>query len=235
LIGICVGALLGSLILIYLVPISFARFSIPNIKSLIPLSIYLGADSVLGISAQQISFLYLNIIATAYAVGIFGAHYRSSIFLIVPLVTVLSMALYPRFCSIDQSLRPTVGRYLTYGGIPIFIAAFVLSFISGWFFLQIFKVSLILPLLLVLAIYSGLFVYNRIWDKLVTACEGAKIVGWGIAFGTLTFLSVMFILTPYFGGMLAIATGMVANEIVYSVLLLSWFKLRVADTGNQKL
>jgi hypothetical protein len=145
------------------------------------------------------------------------------------------MALYPRFCSIDQSLRPTVGRYLTYGGIPIFIAAFVLSFISGWFFLQIFKVSLILPLLLVLAIYSGLFVYNRIWDKLVTACEGAKIVGWGIAFGTLTFLSVMFILTPYFGGMLAIATGMVANEIVYSVLLLSWFKLRVADTGNQKL
>jgi hypothetical protein len=35
--------------------------------------------------------------------------------------------------------------------------------------------------------------------------------------------------------MLAIATGMVANEIVYSVLLLSWFKLRVADTGNQKL
>src|SRR5674536_374345 len=40
LIGICVGALLGSLILIYRVPVSFARFSIPSIKSLIPLSIY---------------------------------------------------------------------------------------------------------------------------------------------------------------------------------------------------
>ena len=232
LIGICVGSLLGSLILIYRVPVSFARISIPGIKSLIPLSMYLGADSVLGISAQQISFLYLNIIATAYAVGVFGAHYRSSVFLIVPLVTVLSMALYPRFCSIDQSLRPRVGRYLAYGGIPIFIAAFVLSFISGWFFLQIFRVSLILPLLLVLAIYSGLFVYNRIWDKLVTACEGAKMVGWGIAFGTLTFLSVMLLLTPYVGGMLAIATGMVANEIVYAVLLLSWFKLRVATSGT---
>ncbi|MGZ8888338.1 MAG: oligosaccharide flippase family protein, partial [Halobacteriota archaeon] len=79
LIGICVGSLLGSLILIYRVPVSFARISIPGIKSLIPLSMYLGADSVLGISAQQISFLYLNIIATAYAVGVFGAHYRSSI------------------------------------------------------------------------------------------------------------------------------------------------------------
>jgi hypothetical protein len=227
--------LLGSLILIYRVPLSFARFSNLSIKSLIPLSVYLGADSVLGISAQQISFLYLNIIATAYAVGVFGAHYRSSIFLIVPLVTVLSMALYPRFCSVEQSLRPSVGRYLAYGGIPICIAAFVLSFISGVFFLQIFRVPLIFPLLLVLAIYSGLFVYNRIWDKLVTACEGAKMVGWGIAFGTLTFLSVMLVLTPYVGGMLAIATGMVANEIVYGVLLLSWFKRRVADIGNQKL
>jgi len=139
------------------------------------------------------------------------------------------MALYPRFCSIDQSLRPTVGRYLAYGGIPIFTAAFVVSLISGWIFLKIFRVALILPLLLVLATYAGLFVYNRIWDKLVTACEGAKIVGWGIAFGTLTFLSVMFALTPYIGGMLAIATGMVANEIVYTILLLSWFKLRVTD------
>jgi O-antigen/teichoic acid export membrane protein len=235
LVGLCIGSLLGSLVLIQRVPLGFARFSIPSVRSLIPLSVYLGADSVLGISAQQISFLYLNIIATAYAVGIFGAHYRSSIFLIVPLVTVLSMALYPRFCSIDPSLRPSVGRYLAYGGIPICIAAFVLSFISGWFFLQIFRVPLIPPLLLILAIYSGLFVYNRIWDKLVTACEGAKMVGWGIAFGTLTFLSVMLVLTPYVGPMLAIAAGMVANEIVYCVLLLSWFKLRVADIGNQKL
>jgi O-antigen/teichoic acid export membrane protein len=228
LIGICVGSLLGSLILIYRVPVGFARFSIPSVKSLIPLSIYLGADSVLGISAQQISFLYLNVIATAYAVGVFGAHYRSSIFLIVPLVTVLSMALYPRFCSIDQRLRPTVGKYLAYGGIPICVAAFVLSYVSGVFFLQIFRVPVIFPLLLVLAIYSGLFVYNRIWDKLITACEGAKMVGWAIAFGTLVFLSVMVLLTPYLGGMLAIATGMVSNEIVYGVLLLSWFKLRVA-------
>jgi O-antigen/teichoic acid export membrane protein len=228
LIGICVGSLLGSLILIYRVPVGFARFSIPSVKSLIPLSIYLGADSVLGISAQQISFLYLNVIATAYAVGVFGAHYRSSIFLIVPLVTVLSMALYPRFCSIDQRLRPSVGKYLAYGGIPICVLAFVLSYVSGVFFLQIFRVPVIFPLLLVLAIYSGLFVYNRIWDKLITACEGAKIVGWAIAFGTLSFLWVMVLLTPYLGGMLAIATGMVSNEIVYGVLLLSWFKLRIA-------
>jgi O-antigen/teichoic acid export membrane protein len=228
LIGICLGALLGSLILIYRVPVGFARFSIPSVKSLIPLSIYLGADSVLGISAQQISFLYLNVIATAYAVGVFGAHYRSSIFLIVPLVTVLTMALYPRFCSIDQRLRPSIGKYLAYGGIPICVAAFVLSYVSGVFFLRIFRVPVIFPLLLVLAIYSGLFVYNRIWDKLITACEGAKMVGWAIAFGTLAFLSVMVLLTPYLGGMLAIATGMVSNEIVYGVLLLSWFKLRVA-------
>jgi O-antigen/teichoic acid export membrane protein len=228
LIGICMGALLGSLILIYRVPVGFARFSIPSVKSLIPLSIYLGADSVLGISAQQISFLYLNVIATAYAVGVFGAHYRSSIFLIVPLVTVLSMALYPRFCSIDQRLRPSVGKYLAYGGIPICVLAFFLSYVSGVFFLQVFRVPVIFPLLLVLAIYSGLFVYNRIWDKLITACEGAKIVGWAIAFGTLAFLSVMVLLTPYLGGMLAIATGMVSNEIVYGVLLLSWFKLHVA-------
>ena len=216
-------------------PLGFARFSIAGIKSLIPLSVYLGADSVLGISAQQISILYLNVIATAFAVGVFGAHYRSSIFLIVPLVTVLSMALYPRFCSIDWRLRPGVGRYLAYLGIPICFAAFLLSYVSGVFFLQIFRVALIPPLLLILAIYSGLFVYNRIWDKLVTACEGAKMVGWGIVFGTLTFLSVMVVLTPFWGPMLAIASGMVSNEIVYGVLLLSWFRLRVTNERDQKL
>jgi O-antigen/teichoic acid export membrane protein len=235
LVGLCIGSLLGSLVLLLRVPLGFARFSIAGIKSLIPLSVYLGADSVLGISAQQISILYLNVIATAFAVGIFGAHYRSSIFLIVPLVTVLSMALYPRFCSIDWRLRPGVGRYLAYLGIPICFAAFLLSYVSGVFFLQIFRVALIPPLLLILAIYSGLFVYNRIWDKLVTACEGAKMVGWGIVFGTLTFLSVMVVLTPFWGPMLAIATGMVSNEIVYGVLLLSWFRLRVTNERDQKL
>ena len=83
-----------------------------------------------------------------------------------------------------------------------------------------------------LAIYSGLFVYNRIWDKLVTACEGAKIVGWGIVFATLAFFRSMVTLTPIIGGMLAIATGMVSNEITYGALLLSWFKLRV--TGKRR-
>jgi hypothetical protein len=39
-------------------------------------------------------------------------------------------------------------------------------------------------------------------------------------------------LTPILGGMLAIATGMVSNEITYSVVLLSWFKLRV--TGKRR-
>ena len=234
LVGICFGSLLGSLVLLLRVPLDFARFSFPSVKSLIPLSVYLGADSVLGVSAQQVSFLYLNVIATASAVGVFGAHYRSSVFLIVPLVTVLSMALYPRFCSIDWRLRPRVGRYLTYLGIPIILAGFLLSYISGVFFLRIFRVPLILPLLLVLAIYSGLFVYNRIWDKLVIACEGAKMVGWGIAFGTLTFLSVMVALTPFLGPMLAIATGMVSNEILYGVLLLSWFKLRVKPDREPK-
>jgi O-antigen/teichoic acid export membrane protein len=235
LVGICVGSLLGSVVLIQKVPLAFTHFSIPSVKSLIPLSIYLGADSVLGISAQQISFLYLNVIATTAAVGVFGAHYRSSIFLVVPLVTVLSMALYPRFCSIDRKLRPNIGKYLAYGGIPICISTFVLSYASAaLIFLPIFGVPLILPLLLVLAIYSGLFVYNRIWDKLVTACEGAKMVGWGIAFGTLTFLLVMVVLTPYLGGMLAIATGMVSNEIVYGALLLSWFKLHVVENREPK-
>ena len=149
LVGICVGSLLGSLVLIHEVPLGFPRVSIARMRSLIPLTVYLGADSVLGVSAQQISILYLNVIASAYAVGVFGAHYRSSIFLIVPLVTVLSMVLYPRFCSLD-----------------VVFCAF-------------FKIQEIRPLLLVLAAYSGLFVYYRIWDKLVTACEGAKIVGWG--------------------------------------------------------
>ena len=234
LVGICIGSLLGSLVLIQRVPLGLTRFSIPGIKSLVPLSVYLGADSVLGVSAQQISILYLNIIATAYAVGVFGAHYRSSIFLIVPLVTVLSMALYPRFCSIDRKLRPGVGRYLAYFGIPIFFAGFLLSYVSGIFFLRIFRVTLIPSLLLVLAVYSGLFVYNRIWDKLVTACEGAKMVGWGIVFGTFAFLSVMVVLTPFLGGMLAIATAMVSSEIVYGVLLLSWFKLRVTREREPK-
>ena len=50
------------------------------------------------------------------------------------------------------------------------------------------------------------FFYNRIWDKLVTACEGAKIVGWGIVFATVAFLLVMVTITPILGGMLAIAT-----------------------------
>jgi O-antigen/teichoic acid export membrane protein len=235
LVGLCIGSLLGSLVLTQKVPIGLASFSMNGIRELAPLSVYLGADSVLGISAQQISILYLNVIATAYAVGVFGAHYRSSIFLIVPLVTVLTMALFPRFCSIDAKLRPKVGKYLAYFGVPICLAAFLLSYLSGVFFLQIFKVALILPLLLVLAAYSGLFVYNRIWDKLATACDGAKIVGWGVVVGTLTFLIVMVVLTPYVGGMLAIATGMVSNEIVYATLLLGWFKRRVINPANQKL
>ncbi len=235
LVGLCIGSLLGSLVLIQKVPFGLANLSMHGVRELAPLSVYLGADSVLGISAQQISILYLNVIATAYAVGIFGAHYRSSIFLIVPLVTVLSMALFPRFCSVDAKLRPRVGRYLGYFGVPICLAAFLLSYLSGVFFLQIFKVALIRPLLLVLAAYAGLFVYNRIWDKLVTACEGAKIVGWGIVVGTFTFLIVMVVLTPYLGGMLAIATGMVSNEVVYAAMLLVWFKQRVINRVKQKL
>ena len=179
LVGICIGSLLGSLVLIHEVPLGFPRVSIARMRSLIPLTIYLCADSVLGVSAQQISILCLNVIAIAYAVGVFGAHYRSSIFLIVPLVTVLSMALYPRFCSLDWSLRPRVGGYLAYFGVPICLAGFLLPYVSGVVFLRIFRVQEIRPLLLVLAAYSGLFVYYRIWDKLVTACEGAKIVGWG--------------------------------------------------------
>lgn len=232
LVGICVGSLLGSLVLIHEVPLGFPRVSIARMRSLVPLTVYLGADSVLGVSAQQISILYLNVIATAYAVGVFGAHYRSSIFLIVPLVTVLSMALYPRFCSLDWGLRPRVRKYLAYFGVPICLAGFLLSYVSGVVFLRIFRVQEIRPLLLVLAAYAGLFFYNRIWDKLVTACEGAKIVGWGIVFATVAFILVMVTLTPILGGMLAIATGMVSNEITYSAVLLSWFKLRV--TGKRR-
>ncbi|MGD0717053.1 MAG: hypothetical protein ABR979_03170 [Halobacteriota archaeon] len=59
---------------------------------------------------------------------------------------------------------------------------------------------------------------------MVTAREGAKIVGWGIVFATVAFLLVMVTLTPILGGMLAIATGMVSNEITYSAVLLSWFQ-----------
>jgi O-antigen/teichoic acid export membrane protein len=234
LVGICIGSLLGSLVLIQKVPLSLSGVSIDRMKSLIPLTVYLGADSVLGVSAQQISILFLNLIATAYAVGIFGAHYRSSIFLIVPLVTVLSMALYPRFCSLEWGFRPRVGRYLAYFGLPIILGGFLLSYVSGVLFLRIFRVQEIRPLLLMLAAYSGLFMYNRIWDKLITACEGAKIVGWGVVFGTATFLSVMVTLTPILGGMLAIASGMVSNEVVYGALLLIWFGLRVTGKRQPK-
>jgi hypothetical protein len=133
-----------------------ARFDCEN-EVISPPIVYLGADSVLGVSAQQISVLCLNVIAIAYAVGVFGAHYRSSIFLIVLLVTVLSMALYPRFCSLEWGLRPRVERYLAYFGVPICLAGFLLSYVNGVFFLRIFRVQEIRPLLLVLAAYSGLF------------------------------------------------------------------------------
>ena len=120
-------------------------------RSITPLTVYLGADSVLGVSLQQISILYRDVIATAYPVGVFGAHYWSSIFLIVPLVTGLSMALYPRFCSLDCGLRPWVGKYLAYFGVPICLAGFLLSYISGVVFLCICRVQEIRPLLLALA------------------------------------------------------------------------------------
>jgi O-antigen/teichoic acid export membrane protein len=155
-------------------------------------------------------------------------------FLIVPLVTVVSMALFPRFCSIEKSLRPRAGRYLAYLGVPSFIAMLLLSYISGVIFLHIFGIQVIWPLLLVLAIYSALFFYNRVWDKLVTACEGAKIVAWGVTLETITLLSVMVISTPSLGGMLAIATGMVSGEIVYGVVLLSWFRLDVVGKREPK-
>jgi hypothetical protein len=215
LVGICIGPFLGSLVLIHEVPLGFPRVSIARMRSLVPLTVYLSADSVLGASAQQISILYLNVIATAYAVGVFGAHYRSSIFLIVPLVTVLSIALYPRFCSLDWSLRPRVGGYLAYFGVPTCLAGVLLSYVSGVVFLRIFPVQEIRPCCLCSQLIQGFF-YNRIWDKLVTACEGAKIVGWGIVFATVSFFSVMVSLAPILGGMLAIATGMVSNEITYS-------------------
>jgi len=234
LVGICIGSILGSIVLLQKVPLTFSRFSMSTIKSLLPLSTYLGADSVLGLSAQQISILYLNVITSAYFVGIFGAHARSSIFLIVPLVTVVSMALFPRFCSIEKNLRPRAGRYLAYLAVPSFIAVLPLSYISGVIFLHIFRIQVIWSLLLVLAIYSALFFYNRVWDKLVTACEGAKIVAWGVTLETITFLSVMVIATPSLGGMMAIATGMVSGEIVYGVVLLSWFRLNVVGKHEPK-
>lgn len=54
-----------------------------------------------------------------------------------------------------------------------------------------------------------LCVYNGIWDKMVTTCEGAKIVGSGVVFATVAFLSAAITLTPILGRMPAIATGMV--------------------------
>jgi hypothetical protein len=87
--------------------------------------------------------------------------------------------------------------------------------------------------LFVLAVYSGIFVYNRIWDKLITACEGVKIVGWEIVFGPILFLVVMVAITPFLGGVLAIATGIVSSEVVYGTMLLSWFKLRITNTATK--
>ncbi len=234
LVGICVGSIVGSTVLLQKVRLKLADFSLPTVRALVPLSVYLGADTVIGLSAQQISILYLNIIASAYFVGVFGAHARSSIFLIVPLVTVVTMALYPRFCSIDKTARPRVGRYLILLGVPIVVSVLLLSYISGIIFLYVFNVPVIQSLLLLLAIYSALFFYNRVWDKLVTACEGAKIVAWGIVFGTITFLSIMLIFTPLLGGMQAIAVGMISNELIYGVVLLSWFRRHASDTLEPK-
>ncbi|MGZ4915510.1 MAG: hypothetical protein ACXV45_02435, partial [Halobacteriota archaeon] len=93
--GICIGSVIGSVVLMRKVPLTSSGFSLSTVTALLPLSVYLGADTVIGLSAQQISILYLNVIASAYLVGVFGAHARSSIFLIVPLVTVVTMALYP--------------------------------------------------------------------------------------------------------------------------------------------
>ncbi|MGZ4901887.1 MAG: lipopolysaccharide biosynthesis protein [Halobacteriota archaeon] len=232
--GICIGSVIGSVVLTRKVPLTLSGFSLSTVTALLPLSVYLGADTVIGLSAQQISILYLNVIASAYLVGVFGAHARSSIFLIVPLVTVVTMALYPRFCSIDKVSRPRVGRYLTFLGLPIIVSVLLLSYASGILFLYVFKVQVIQSLLFLLAVYSALFFYNRIWDKLVTACEGAKIVAWGIVFGTITFLSVMLILTPLVGGMQAIAAGMISNELIYGVVLLSWFKRHASGDKEPK-
>ncbi|MDD1721513.1 MAG: oligosaccharide flippase family protein [Euryarchaeota archaeon] len=231
LVGICVGSVVGSAVLIRKVPLTLSRFSLSTVRGLLPLSVYLGADTVIGLSAQQISILYLNIIASAYFVGVFGAHARSSIFLIVPLVTVVTMALYPRFCSIDKASRPQVGRYLAFLGVPVVVSVLLLSYVSGIVFLYIFRVQVIQSLLLLLAVYSALFFYNRVWDKLVTACEGAKIVAWGVVLGTITFLLIMVMFTPLLGGMQAIAAGMISNELIYGIVLLSWFKRHAS--GNQ--
>ncbi len=234
LVGICIGSITASIILINKIPLIRSNLSLRRIKSLTPLTVYLSADSVLGLSAQQISILYLNIIASFSVVGIFGATYRSSIFVISPIATIVGMAIYPTFCSIDRNSQMRVGRYLFYLGLPIIFAVMGLSYLSGLIFLHIFRVQVIESLLLLLSTFSSIFLYNRIWDKLVTACEGAKIVAWGVLFGTIAFFSIMFLLTPLVGGMLAIASGMVSNEVVYSVVLILWFKSNVIDKFKAK-
>ncbi len=234
LVGICLGSIIASVILINKIPLIRSNLSLRRIKSLTPLTVYLSADSVLGLSAQQISILYLNIIASFSVVGIFGATYRSSIFVISPIATIVGMAIYPTFCSIERRSQLKVGRYLFYLGLPIIFAIMGLSYLTGLIFLGIFRVQVIQSLLLLLSIFSSIFLYNRIWDKLVTACEGAKIVAWGVLFGTIAFFSIMFLLTPLVGGMLAIASGMVSNEVIYSVVLILWFKSNVIDKLKAK-
>lgn len=234
LVGICTGSITASVILINKIPLIRSNLSLKRIKSLTPLTVYLSADSVLGLSTQQISILYLNIIASFSVVGIFGATYRSSIFVISPIATIVGMAIFPTFCSIDRRSQRNIGRYLFYLGLPIIFAVMGLSYLTGLIFLRIFRVQVIQSLLLLLSIFSSIFLYNRIWDKLVTACEGAKIVAWGVLFGTIAFFSIMFLLTPLAGGMLAIASGMVSNEVVYSVVLILWFKSNVIDKYKAK-
>jgi O-antigen/teichoic acid export membrane protein len=234
LIGICMGSITASVILINKIPLIRSNLSLRRIKSLTPLTVYLSLDSVLGLSAQQISILYLNVITSFSAVGMFGATSRSSIFIISPIATIVGMAIYPTFCSIDRNSQVKVGRYLFYLGPPTIFAVMGLSYLSGLFFLHIFRVQVIRSLLLLLSIFSSIFLYNRIWDKLVTACEGAKNVAWGVLFGTIAFFSIMFLLTPLIGGMLAIASGMISNEVVYSVVLILWFKSNVIDKFKAK-
>ncbi len=155
LVGVCVGSLLGSLVLIHEVPLGFPRVSIARMRSPAPLTVYLGAESVLGISAQQISILYLNVIAAAYAVGVFGAlpveYFPDCAARNRPFYGTIKSLLLSRL-----RFAARVGRYLVYFGVPICLAGFLLSYVSDVVFLRIFRVQEIRPLLLVLAAYSGL-------------------------------------------------------------------------------
>jgi hypothetical protein len=146
-------------------------------------------------------------------VGVFDAHYRSSIFLIVLLITVLSMASYPRFCSLDWDLRPKARRYLAYFRVLICLARFLLSYISDVVSFAFFRTRDSAIVTCARGSFRALSITESStnWSLHVRA---QKLLA-GSSFRDSCFPFGHGNVYPILGGMLAIAGRMISDEITY--------------------